>query len=114
MSLEQLYIVLLAGGLTMLVGVAAVRTAGRFGLPALLAFLALGVILGESVIGVNFDDAQLAQNLGMVALALILIDGGLTTRWTDIRKLLLPAGMLATAGVAVSTGVVALGGHYLL
>lgn len=114
MSLEQLYLVLLAGGLTLLVSLAAVRLAGRFGLPALLAFLALGVLLGESVLGVRFEDAQLAQNLGMVALALILIDGGLTTRWTEIRSLVLPAGVLATLGVAISTGIIALGGHYLL
>lgn len=114
MSLDQLYIVLLAGGLTLLASLAAVRLAGRFGLPALLAFLALGVLLGESVLGVKFENAQLAQNLGMVALALILIDGGLTTRWTDIRTLVLPAGVLATLGVAISTGIIALGGHYLL
>ncbi|MGH8794755.1 MAG: potassium/proton antiporter [Stackebrandtia sp.] len=114
MSLVQLYAVVLVGGLTVLASIAAARAAVRLGFPALLAFLALGVLLGEDVLGIKFDDATLAQNLGMVALALILVDGGLTTQWRDIRSLLLPAAMLATLGVAVSAGVVAAGAHLLL
>lgn len=114
MTLQQLYLVLLAGALVVLVSIVATRVASRVGLPSLLLFLALGVLLGEDVIGIRFSDAQLAQNLGTAALAVILVEGGLTTRWADIRKVLAPAGMLAGVGVGVSATVTAAGAHVLL
>jgi len=114
MSLQQLYLTLLVGGVVVLVSVVATRVAARVGLPSLLLYLVLGVLLGEDVIGVRFDDAQLAQNLGIAALAVILIEGGLTTSWSDIRALIGPAGVLATAGIGVSTVVTAVGAHLLL
>ncbi|MEV5498392.1 potassium/proton antiporter [Nonomuraea fuscirosea] len=114
MSLQQLYGVLLAGGMVLLAGIAAARTASRLGLPSLLLFLALGVLLGEDVLGIDFDDAQLAQTLGTSALAVILVEGGLSTRWADIRRLLLPSALLATVGVTVSVVITAAGAHYLL
>ncbi|MGP4090221.1 cation:proton antiporter domain-containing protein, partial [Streptomyces sp. KR55] len=114
MTLEHLYVSLLVGGVMLLASVAAVRTAGRLGLPSLLFFLAVGVLAGEDVIGLEFDDAQLAQSLGTAALAVILVEGGLTTEWADVRSLLLPAGVLATVGVAVSVLVTAAGAHVLL
>lgn len=114
MSLPQLYVVLLAGGLVLLAGIAAVRAAGRLGLPSLLLFLALGVLLGEDGLGIPFDDAALAQTLGAGALAVILVEGGLSTRWRDIRHMLAPAGILATAGVVISVLVTAAGAHLLL
>jgi cell volume regulation protein A len=113
-TLHQLYLTLLAGGAVVLVGVAATRLASRLGLPSLLLFLVLGVVLGEDVIGIHFDDAQLAQNLGTAALAVILIEGGLTTRWADVRPLMAPAGALATIGVGLSATVTAAAAHLLL
>jgi cell volume regulation protein A len=113
-TLHELYVDLLVGGLVVLVSIVATRIADRVGLPSLLAFLALGVLLGEDVLGIKFDDAQLAQNLGTAALAVILVEGGLTTSWSDVKAVVAPAGVLATAGVGVSTGVTALGAHYLL
>lgn len=114
MSLQQLYLALLAGGLVLLVSIVATRVAHRVGLPSLLLFLALGVALGEDGLGLEFDDEQLAQNLGTAALAVILVEGGLTTRWSDVRRLLTPAGVLATLGVGVSVAVTAAGAHLLL
>ncbi|WP_082310745.1 potassium/proton antiporter [Nonomuraea sp. SBT364] len=114
MTLPELYVVLLAGGLVLLAGIAAARTASRLGLPSLLLFLGLGMVIGEDALGVRFDDAQLAQTLGTCALAIILVEGGLSTRWTDLRKLLAPSAMLATVGVAVSVLVTAAGAHLLL
>jgi potassium/hydrogen antiporter len=113
-TLAQLYAMLLVGGTVLLVSIAAARMASRVGLPGLLLFLAVGVVLGEDVLGLEFDDAQLAQALGTAALAVILVDGGLTTRWADVRRLLVPAGVLATVGVAVSVAVTAAGAHLLL
>ncbi|MFP8959168.1 potassium/proton antiporter [Streptomyces nanhaiensis] len=114
MTLPELYTALLGGGLVLLASIAAARIAHRAGLPSLLLFLAIGVLAGEDVLGVEFDDAQLAQSLGIAALAVILVEGGLTTTWADVRRLLAPAGVLATAGVAVSTVVTATGAHLLL
>ncbi|WP_432073446.1 potassium/proton antiporter [Streptomyces wuyuanensis] len=114
MNLQELYVVLLIGGTVLLASIAAARTANRLGLPSLLLFLAVGVIVGEDVLGLDFDDAQLAQSLGTAGLAVILVEGGLTTQWADVKRLLAPAGVLATAGVAVSVAVTAAGAHWLL
>ncbi|PZG06754.1 potassium/proton antiporter, partial [Nonomuraea aridisoli] len=114
MTLQQLYGVLLAGGVVLLASIAAARTAARLGLPSLLLFLALGLLLGEDVLGIDFDNAQLAQTLGTAALAIILIEGGLSTRWNDLRRMLSPSALLATLGVAVSVVVTAAGAHLLL
>ncbi|CAM05340.1 potassium/proton antiporter (CPA1 family) [Saccharopolyspora erythraea NRRL 2338] len=114
MSLHELYLALLAGGVVLLASIVATRFASRAGLPSLLVFLALGVLIGEDVLGVQFDDALLAQNLGTAALAMILVEGGLTTRWPDVRRLVAPAAALATVGVVLSVAVTALGAHLLL
>ncbi|MEV4646167.1 potassium/proton antiporter [Saccharopolyspora sp. NPDC049357] len=114
MSLEQLNWVLLAGALVLLAGVVGTRVARGVGLPSLLLFLALGVLLGEDGLGIDFDDAELARNLGTTALAVILVEGGLTTKWSDVRKLVAPAGILATVGIGVSLLVTAAGAHFLL
>ncbi len=114
MSLQQLYVTLLLAAVVILVSIAATRLASSVGLPSLLLYLAVGVLLGEDVLGIHFDNAQLAQNLGTTALAIILIEGGLTTRWGDIRAVVAPAGVLATLGVGVSMVVTALGAHLLL
>ncbi|HEX3546861.1 MAG TPA: potassium/proton antiporter [Mycobacterium sp.] len=114
MTLHQLYLALLAGGLVLLASVIATRVASRVGLPSLLLFLAVGVVLGQSVLGLQFDNAQLAQDLGTAALGVILVEGGLTTRFGDIRTVLAPAAVLATVGVLVSTAVTAVGVHLIL
>ncbi|AZM60988.1 MULTISPECIES: potassium/proton antiporter [unclassified Streptomyces] len=114
MTLSELYVTLLIGGAVLLASIAAARTAYRVGLPSLLLFLAVGVVAGEDGLGLDFDNAQLAQALGTAALGLILIEGGLSTRWDDVRRQLAPAGVLATVGVALSVVVTAAGVHWLL
>jgi cell volume regulation protein A len=81
--------------------------ADRLGLPSLLLYLALGIGLGESGLGVDFEDAELTQTLGVAALVVILAEGGLTTRWNDVRRAIGPGLTLATLGVAVSVGTTA-------
>src|SRR5829696_10057841 len=114
MTLQQLYLVLLGGGVVLLASIVATRAASRVGLPSLLLFLGVGVIVGEDGLGLHFDNYLLADHLGTVALAIILIEGGLTTRFSDVRKVLAPAAALATVGVAVSMVVTAVGAHLLL
>ena len=101
MTLQQLYVALLIGGLVLLASIVATRAAARVGLPSLLLFLAVGVAIGNDGLGLQFNNVELASDLGTAALAIILVEGGLTTRFADIRNLLAPAGVLATVGVAV-------------
>lgn len=114
MSLQQLYLALLIGGLVLLASIVGTRLATRVGFPSMLLFLLVGVAVGEDGLGLKFDDVQLARNVGTAALALILVEGGLTTRFTDIRTVLGPAATLATVGVLGSTAVTAVGAHLLL
>ena len=80
----------------------------RFGAPLLLIFILVGMLAGEAGPGgIRFDDVPFAYTVGSVALALILFDGGLRTRYATFRSVLAPAGMLATLGVLVSAAITA-------
>ena len=70
---HQLDSVLLVGAIVMLVAILAVRVSVRAGLPSLLIYLLMGVALGESGLGVRFDDANIAHALGFAALVVILL-----------------------------------------
>jgi potassium/hydrogen antiporter len=113
-DVHQMDSVLLVGAAVMLVAILAVRISVRAGLPSLLIYLLMGVLLGEAGVGIEFDDANVAHALGFAALVVILAEGGLTTSWREIRPVMGTGVALATLGVAVSVGVMALGGHYLL
>jgi cell volume regulation protein A len=107
-------VALAIGSVVVLVAAVALRVADRLGLPSLLLYLALGIGLGESGLGVPFEDAELTQTLGVAALVVILAEGGLTTRWSDVRRAIGPGVTLATVGVAVSVGVTATATVWLL
>ncbi|MPZ25836.1 MAG: potassium/proton antiporter [Micromonosporaceae bacterium] len=110
----QLTIALLIGALVLLVAVAAMRLSYRLGLPVLLVYLAIGVALGESGVGIEFEDAELTRNLGLCALLVIIAEGGLTTRWRTLRPVLGPVLALSTVGIGVSIVVMGLVLHWLL
>jgi potassium/hydrogen antiporter len=113
-SIDEFDAVLLAGAVVLLAAILAVRLSVRVGFPSLLVYLGLGILLGDSVIGIEFSDAELAHVLGLAALMLILSEGGLTTKWDDIRPAMGVGLLLATVGVAGSVVLVALPVHYLL
>ncbi|TQN43400.1 potassium/proton antiporter (CPA1 family) [Blastococcus colisei] len=100
-------VALAIGGVVVLVAAVALRLADRLGLPSLLIYLGIGLAIGEAGLGVQFEDAELTQNLGVAALVIILAEGGLTTRWSDVRRAIGPGLTLATVGVAVSVGITA-------
>ena len=113
-DVHQLDTFVLVGSAVTLFAIMAVRVSSRTGLPTLLVYLLMGVVLGESLVGIEFEDAELAHALGFAALALILAEGGLSTEWHEVRRSLRLGVSLATVGIAITVGVVALAGHYLL
>ncbi|GAA2585069.1 potassium/proton antiporter [Winogradskya consettensis] len=105
---------LLLGAGVLLVAVGAVRLSTRLGLPSLLVYLLIGMVIGESGLGIRFDDAELTRTLGFCALIMIIAEGGLTARWTTLRPVLGLSATLSTLGVAVSVAVVGAVVHFLL
>src|SRR3954454_12514978 len=90
------------------VGAIAAAFADRIGAPALLLFLGLGIFLGvDGPGGIAFDDATLVRDVGTAALALILFEGGALAEARALKKVKVPAGLLATVGVVVTAAVVA-------
>lgn len=104
-------------GLTALIlvlAVIAVRISRRFGLPTLLLYLGIGMVLGSGALGIEFDDTLLTEHLGLAALVLILTEGGLTTRWENVRPALGLGIALATVSVVVSIAVAGLAVHWIM
>jgi cell volume regulation protein A len=96
-------------GVLLLVGVVANGVTSRLRIPSLLLFLGLGMAVADDGLAwVRFDDAVLAQNIAIAALAVILFDGGLGTDPRSFRTVGAPAGLLATVGVGITAGVVGL------
>jgi potassium/hydrogen antiporter len=94
---------LLVVGLVLSASIVLALAATRTGLPVLVAFLALGMLLGsDGPGGIEFDDATLAREIGIVGLALILYEGGLQTSWRRLRSVAVPAALLSTVGVVVT------------
>ncbi|UPK75377.1 potassium/proton antiporter [Nocardioidaceae bacterium SCSIO 66511] len=114
MDIGELDLVLLVAPAVLLGAILAVRLSVRAGLPTLLMYLGIGLFLGDGVVGIEFSDADLAHALGFGALVLILAEGGLSTKWSQIRPSITLGLLLATIGVVVSVAVVALAAHYLL
>lgn len=102
------------GAAVLLLAVVAVRLSTRLGLPSLLLYLAIGLLLGEAGVGIEFSNASLTAALGIAALVLILAEGGLTTRWPVIRPALGPGIALATIAVAVNITITGAALHFLL
>jgi len=110
----QLELVLGAGAVVLILGVLGARASSSLGLPALLLFLGIGLIIGESGLGLQFSDARLTEELGLAALVLILTEGGMTTRWRTVRPALGLGIALSTVSVLVSIAVVGVAVHLLL
>jgi cell volume regulation protein A len=104
-------LILLLVGAVLAASIVVALGAARTGLPVLVAFLGLGMLLGsDGPGGIEFDDAELAREVGIVGLALILYEGGLQTSWRRLRQVAAPAALLSTLGVVASallTGVAA-------
>src|SRR3990170_1344474 len=106
--LDSVSLTILFGAMLVLAGILSSLVALRFGAPLLLVFLLVGMLAGEAgPLGLKFDDVRLAYTIGSVALALILFDGGLRTRYQTFRNVIGPAGLLATIGVLATAALTA-------
>ena len=91
---------LLIGAILLFVAVLAGKVAYRLGTPALLLFLGVGVFFGYEIL--SFNSPELTQFMGMIALSIILFSGGMDTKFSDIKPVLLPGIILATVGVLLT------------
>lgn len=107
--------VLLGVSILLFLSILISKSLGRFGVPALVLFLGVGMLAGSDGLGgIHFDDSQTAQSLGTVALTLILFSGGLDTRWESTKPVLWRGVVLSTIGVFITAILVGLFASYLL
>lgn len=112
-TVTEYHAILIGGGL-LAAGVVCSMLATRVRLPALVALIAAGMLLGtDGVGGLELDDYDLARTVGVIALAVILFEGGLATGWRPIRSVIAPALGLAIVGTMVTAAIVGLAAHAL-
>ena len=97
--------VVLVGALLLFVAVIAGKVAYRFGAPALLLFLGVGMLFGLNFI--SFRSVEMTQFVGMIALCIILFTGGMDTKFSEIKPIIGPGVVLATAGVVMTAFILA-------
>lgn len=106
---------ILVAGLLLALGLAASLLAGRLRIPGLVLFLGVGMLVGSDGLGlIAFTDYELARTIGIIALALILFEGGLAAGIQEIRPVLGSALALATLGTLITAVVTGLAAYWLL
>jgi cell volume regulation protein A len=106
-------LILVAGAL-LAIAIAAILLAERLRVPGLVLFLGLGMLAGSDVFGwIYFDDAELARTIGVVAVALILFEGGLVSGWRELRPVMVPALSLAFLGTVITAVVAGLAAAWI-
>jgi len=106
---------LLILGVILFTTVLAGTLSSRFGFPALIGFIGLGILAGvEGPGGFYFENFELTQGIGIACLLFILFSGGMGTDWRDVRRMAAPALLLATIGVMISAAIVALSAIFIL
>ncbi|WP_261133782.1 potassium/proton antiporter [Bacillus sp. Marseille-Q3570] len=106
---------IMAVALLLIIGVLTTKFSTRLGVPALVLFIAVGMITGSDGLGfIYFDDAKITQLIGVLALVIILFEGGLQTKLSTVRSVAKPSLSLATIGVLITTTVVAIAAKYIL
>jgi len=91
----------------LIAGVLAAKFSTRLGVPSLVLFILVGMIIGSDGFGfIYFDNPQMAQTIGIFALIIILFEGGLQTKWSTVRSVALPSISLATLGVFITSAIV--------
>ncbi len=99
---------LLGASVLLFISIIVGKTGYRFGIPALLLFLLVGVFVGSDGVGIEFRSPHQAQYVGIIALNIILFSGGMDTRFSEIKPVVVPGVILSIAGVlltALFTGI---------
>lgn len=91
------------GSILIFISILISKTGYRFGIPTLLLFLLVGMLFGSDGLGLQFNSAEDAQFIGMIALSIILFTGGMDTKYSDIRPVLKQGILLSTVGVLLTT-----------
>lgn len=113
--MDGINLAILVGGFLFVISIIATLISARLGAPMLLVFLIIGMLAGEEgLVGIQFDNPQVAFLIGSIALVIILFDGGMRTHPERFRVALAPASMLATVGVVLTCGIVGVAAAYLL
>ncbi|HEY8340775.1 MAG TPA: potassium/proton antiporter [Egibacteraceae bacterium] len=113
--MSEFDLLIVVTGVLLLLGVLGSKATSRLGVPAVVVFLVIGMLAGsEGPGGIAFDNPELAQAVGVIALSFILFSGGLDTRWSDVRQVGGPAFVLATVGVAATAVITGLFAMWLL
>ena len=95
--------VLLIASVILFLSIFAGKAGYRFGLPALLLFLGVGMLFGSDGLGIQFSDPNVAQFIGMLALSIILFSGGMDTKVAEVKPIASQGVVLATLGVLATT-----------
>ncbi|RUO22960.1 potassium/proton antiporter [Aliidiomarina minuta] len=112
--MDVVNLIILAAGAMLVISILASIVSARSGAPLLLVFLVLGMLAGENgLLGIQFDNPDIALLIGSVALVIILFDGGLRTHPERFRVALAPAAMLASVGVILTCGIVGVAAAWL-
>ncbi len=106
---------ILVAGALLGAGIVAALAARRLKVPGLVISLALGMLIGSDGLGwIHFDDVDVASTIGVIALALIIFEGGLAAGWGEIRPVIGVSISLATLGTVLTAIVVGFAAHWLL
>lgn len=106
---------ILLTAILLIAGVLTTKFSARLGVPALVLFMMVGMVMGSDVLGIiYFDNASTAQMIGVFALVVILFEGGLQTKWKTLRPVIIPSLSLATIGVLLTSGIVAVAAKLIL
>ena len=115
MTMVSIEIAFLIISILLILSVVASKFSDRFGIPALLIFLIIGMLAGsEGLGGIYFDDPVIAQAVGLVALTIILFSGGLDTNWEDIHHVIKESLLLAILGTFLTACIFGLIAHFIL
>lgn len=106
---------LLISSILILISIIIAKFSHNLGIPTLLLFIGVGMLAGSDGIGgIEFDDPNIAQTVGVIALIFILFAGGLGTNWNSVRPVLWDALSLSTIGVLLTALIVGLLAHLVL
>lgn len=105
--------ILLLGSILVFSAIIISKTGYKLGVPSLLVFLVVGMLLGSDGLGLHFENAKQAQFIGMISLSVILFSGGMDTKIREVKPILLPGLLLSTLGVLVTTALTGLFIYYV-